>query len=198
MSHGVGLGRGPDDVAVWTGRFQPAHEGHFAILKHSIMVLQLPHAAILTSYSGWESRTGEYGVMARVAYDSARNPLTEWERVRLMLLGLEQHQLDDDVTVMVAPRHDLDWEHVSRFYPRRRLICLTDKDDFEQAKADLWTQRGERIYVFRNFRNELTLTTTKIRALVRSGADWRSFMPEASHAFFAEIGGPERVFGVSQ
>jgi hypothetical protein len=158
----------------------------------------MPHAAVLTSYFGWSSPTGPYSDLAQHAYDPARNPLNEWERTRLMWLGIEQYDLFKDVTVIVAPRHDLTWKDVSRFYPAKRLICLTDKDEFEKAKATIWIERGETVHVLTGFSDASTLTTTRIREMVGAGADWRRFMPEASHRFFADIDGPQRVFGVRQ
>lgn len=183
--------------AVWTGRFQPPHEGHFAILRRSLEVLELPHIAALVTYSGWASG-GEYGEAATVAYSAERNPLTIWERFWLMRLGLAGHGLLENVSVIVAPRHDLDWSYVSEFYPPKRIICLTAKDSFESAKAALWASRGERIHVFHDLDSAAVLTTTSIRRNVLGGADWRRFLPESSHEYFDEIDGPRRIFGIDR
>lgn len=184
---------GKDTHAVWTGRFQPPHTGHFHILRHSIEHLQMPHAAVLTAHFGWESE-GAYGRHSREAYHPHRNPFTPWERATLMRLGLEEYGLQDQVTVSVAPRHDIGWDLVTGFYPPDRIICLTEKDDFERVKADLWRARGERVHVFRDVGADV-LTTTEIRRRVASGEDWRNYVPPASHAYFIAIDGPHRAFG---
>jgi hypothetical protein len=151
--------------------------------------------AVLTAYFGWES-AGKYGELAAEAYMADRNPLSIWERLCLMRFGLEGHGLLDRVTVLAAPRHDLDWGRVAEFYPPRRIICLTSKDKFEAAKGTLWEQRGERVHVFSELDEKNVLTTSRIRQLVAAGVDWRHFLPERSHSYFLEIGGPARVFGV--
>ncbi|MFG1779955.1 hypothetical protein ACGFIG_26435 [Micromonospora sp. NPDC049048] len=180
--------------AVWTGRFQPPHVGHLAVLRHSLAALPLPHVVVLTTHFGWRS-TDEYGGLAAEAYDPARNPLTIWERFALMRLLLAGEGLSEQVALLLAPRHDLDWPSVAQIYPPRRLICLTAKDQFEAAKKALWRSRGERVRVFDDLATDV-LTTTAIRAKVAAGTDWRRFIPLPCHSFFAEINGPRRVFAV--
>jgi hypothetical protein len=77
------------------------------------------------------------------------------------------------------------------------VVCVTAKDEFEGVKARLWRQRGERVHVFEELGGRQVVTTTEIKAMVAAGADWRRFIPEACHAFFEEIDGPPRVFGVT-
>ncbi|MFF0824166.1 hypothetical protein ACFYUR_27645 [Micromonospora haikouensis] len=183
--------------AVWSGRFQPLHVGHLAVLRHSLTVLPLPHVAVLTTYFGWRAE-GDYGAAADDAYAPARNPLTVWERFSLMRLALAGEGMADRVALIVAPRHDLDWPTVAQFYPPRRVICLTAKDAFEAAKETVWRSRGERVHVFAELGPHEVLTTSTIRGEVAAGADWRAFLPAACHSYFAEIDGPRRVFGVGR
>ncbi|MFH8616934.1 hypothetical protein ACH4E8_17900 [Streptomyces sp. NPDC017979] len=180
--------------AVWTGRFQPPHVGHFSVLNMSIARLRMPHVVVLTSHFGWESE-GEYGRHARDAYRPHLNHFTPWERSTLMRLGLEEYNLLGQVIISIAPRHDLDWNLVAGFYPADRIICLTAKDEFERVKAELWLARGERVHVFDDIGPDV-LTTTHIRQRVASGEDWRRYLPASCHAYFIEIDGPRRAFGM--
>ena len=186
-----------DKYAVWTGRFQPPHVGHFQLLKYSVESLGLPHVVIMVAYFNGETE-GFYGRLAQEAYSSDRNPFTVWERLALMRLGLQEYDLVDQTTVLVAPHHDADWSYVSTFYPPRRVICLTAKDEFEAAKAALWRSRGERVHVFSELGPGSVVTTTWIQQMVSTGSDWRDFMPLKSHNYFEEIDGPSRVFGADR
>ncbi|NBE79562.1 hypothetical protein [Micromonospora rubida] len=181
--------------AVWSGRFQPPHVGHLAVLRHSLAVLPLPHVAILTTHFGWRA-PGDYGEQAAAAYAPARNPLTVWERFSLLRLALADAGMTDRVSLLIAPRHDLDWPTVAQFYPPHRVICLTAKDRFEATKESLWRSRGERVHVFEGLGSAQVLTTTAIRAEVAAGADWRTFIPPRCHSYFEDISGPRRVFGI--
>jgi nicotinamide mononucleotide adenylyltransferase len=143
---------------------------------------------------GRDQSEGEYGRHSREAYQPHRNPFTPWERATLMRLGLAEYGLQDQVTVSVAPRHDIGWDLAADFYPADRIICLTAKDEFEKVKADLWLSRGERVHVFSDLGADV-LTTTEIRRRVASGKDWRNYIPPASHTYFTEIDGPHRAFG---
>lgn len=110
--------------------------------------------------------------------------------MRLSLQGVEGA---DRITVVVVPRHDWDWNVVSRFYPPSWLICFTEKDDFEVAKRELWESRGETVHVLSM--NRLPITTTEVRARVAGGANWREFISEHAHEYFVDIDGPRRLFG---
>ncbi|MBX7266931.1 hypothetical protein KIF24_13425 [Micromonospora sp. Llam7] len=181
--------------AVWTGRFQPPHIGHLAVLRHSLTALPLPHVAVLTTHFGWRS-PGRYGDLANDAYHPSRNPLTIWERFTLMRLALTGEAGTERVALLVAPRHDLDWPTVAQFYPPRRVICLTTKDGFEAAKESVWRSRGERVHIFDDLGPAEVLTTTAIRARVAAGADWTTFIPPPCHSYFEAIDGPRRVFNI--
>lgn len=178
-------------TVVWTGRFQPTHVGHLAILQRSFAEFDMPHAVILTTYYGWSADT-PYAESSRESYEARRNPLTMWERLRLMRLAVETLPRGNDLTIISAPRHDLDWQRVSEFYPPQRIIALTAKDEFENTKELLWRSRGERVHVFRDMQD--VLTTTEIRRRVNQGEDWRAFLPEATWSYFEEVDGPSRVF----
>lgn len=182
-----------EPFAVWTGRFQPPHLGHLGILKESLRQTPFPHCVAITSYTSWMSSDSAFSEAAAPSYAAERNPLTEWERMRLMLLLIEGLQADRVIVPVVVPRHDWDWAVVSRFYPPNRVICLTAKDDFEVAKKDLWERRGERVRVV-----DLPvdpLTTTAIRQRVADGDEWRNYLPQATWSYFEAIDGPKRVFG---
>ena len=155
----------------------------------------MPHVVVLTAYAGWASPT-EYGRLAMRAYDAPKNPLTVWERFWLMKLTLQTEGMAENVSIIVAPRHDLDWKSVATFYPPGRILGLTAKDEFEAAKADLWRQRGERIHVFTEIGPNSVLSTTQIRERIQAGEDWRNFLSEGVHEYFLEISGPSRVFGI--
>jgi len=182
--------------ACWTGRFQPTHIGHLEILKHSLKVLELPHVCILTTYFGWSSCDGEYAHHAKVNYFSYKNPFSVWERFTLLNLGIKELKLENKVSIIVAPRHDWNWDIVSTFYPPSRLICLTNKDEFEYSKAKIWKSRGEEVKIIDVSKISPLLTTTEIKKKVASGRCWKKFMPESTHAYFESINGPTRLFGI--
>lgn len=180
-------------IACWTGRFQPVHKGHIEILRFSLNTVELPHLCILTAYFGGHT-SDRYGQFARANYGPEKNKLTVWERFRLMNLSLRGEGLEKIVCVTIAPRHDLDWSLASQFYPPKRIICLTNKDEFESAKLELWRRRGETVRVL-DVKAELEpLTTTEIKRRINAGEPWERFISEAAHAYFREIDGPTRVF----
>jgi nicotinic acid mononucleotide adenylyltransferase len=186
--------RSNDLRAVWVGRFQPTHLGHLQILTESLRVVHLPHVVVLP----YDFRAvalphdNEYLVAAQNAYRPDANPLTVWERLRLMSLALSSLPDGDRVFPVAAPHHESRPGIVDEFFPANRLICVTDKDAFEGAKASYWRRRAEEVRVIPIGRD--VLTTTMVRRLIVEGADWRSFMPETAHSYFDAIDGPRRLF----
>jgi nicotinamide mononucleotide adenylyltransferase len=168
-----------------------------AILKHSLGVLRLPHVCILTTYFGWISADTDYEQHAKDSYASHRNPFTVWERYMLLELGIEGLCLNSKISIIVAPRHDWNWEIVSHFYPPNRIICLTNKDEFEFSKARIWTKRGENVRILDVSQlSPPLITTTEMKRRISSGECWKKFMPESTHKYFESIRGPSRLFGI--
>ncbi len=183
--------------AVWVGRFQPVHLGHLEVLSRSLATLDMPHVAVLPfglDRSQMEPQS-DYKRHLADAYLVDLNPLTVWERFALMRLALLELDAPNRVAILVAPHHESQPNVVEDFFPPRRLICVTNKDAFERAKAEYWRERGEEVFVL-----ELPfpiLSNTEIRQRVRAGDDWRSFLPATTHDYFLDIDGPRRVYGTT-
>ncbi len=183
--------------ACWSGRFQPTHLGHLEILKHSLKVLDLPHVCILTTYFGWSTcGDDEYARHAKVNYSPSKNPFSVWERFTLLSLGIKELEIENKVSIIVAPRHDWNWNIVKTFYPPCRVICLTNKDEFECSKAKIWKSRGEEVKIIDVSKISPLLTTTLIKKKVTAGSNWKKYMTKSTHSYFESIDGPSRLFGI--
>src|SRR5580692_9566895 len=133
----------PDQLhAVWDGRFQPFHVGHIAVIRAIVEQFQLP-LVVMVIQSSAEPSTSPYTAQVNVHHAMARNPLTLWERYNIIRRTLAAEGLAESVTVLGIPRPDVYWSIAASFYPRRRFICLTDKDEYERAKVTFWATLGE-------------------------------------------------------
>ncbi len=183
--------RDPDAVhAVWDGRFQPFHVGHLAVIRAILEQFGCP-LVVMIIQSSPEPAANAYTAQVNVHHALARNPLTLWERYELLRLVLSAEGLEGRVSVLGIPRPDMYWPIASRFYPRRRFICLTDKDEYERAKVTFWHALEEETRVV-DTRGLPAVSGTRVTEWLKSAAGWRELRPAAARDSCERIGGPER------
>ncbi|MEV6180223.1 hypothetical protein [Streptomyces sp. NPDC052015] len=181
--------------AVWAGRFQPFHLGHFRTIRRMARLGRpLTIAVIATSAA---SGRGAYGRRAAEAGAACRNPLTVWERMEMIRLALSAEPLPVELRVIGVPRPDVDWHLTASFYPSARVIYLTDRDEFESVKLRHYTSLGEDVVVV-GVKDLPTVSASEVRARIRAGAEWQSMLHPATVDYFKEIHGPERLTGTNR
>ncbi|MGW0286070.1 hypothetical protein ACWDXT_23540 [Streptomyces sp. NPDC003236] len=178
--------------AVWAGRFQPFHMGHLQTLRR-MASMRTPLVVAVIAADEAEGH-GAYGRMAAAAGASSGNPLTVWERTEMINLALATEPWAQSVRTIGAPRPDLDWELTKTFYPRQRVIYLTDRDQFEAAKLHRYKSLGEKVVVV-GVKDLPAMSATEVRRRIAAGEDWQSLMHPATIDYFREIGGPARFEG---
>jgi nicotinamide mononucleotide adenylyltransferase len=179
--------------ATWAGRFQPFHEGHLATLCAILDEFAGPVCLMLIQSTGW-STIGPSSLMD-AQHARSKNPFTIWERREMIRLVLEAEGLLDRVTILGIPRPDILWEAVQGFYPPRRFICLTDRDELDEEKLNVWKSRGESVMIIKTGESERS--STSIKAAVQRGEDWRALLHPATLDYFELIDGPSRLANAS-
>lgn len=180
---------------VWSGRYQPPHVGHEAILRRSLAVWSEPHiCAIVWSLSDpWNSPA----VRLNPKHIPEVNPFTVWERMCLMDLliqGVDTGQ--ERVRVIGIPRSDISGSRANDFLPPRYLQCTTNKDDEDRQNLVRWHREGKETRILDV--SDLHLpSATELKTTVQAGGDWRPFIPEACHEYFASIDGPTRLLAAN-
>lgn len=104
---------------------------------------------------------------------------------------LKAENLDRQVTVLGIPRPDLYWPIAKSFYPPRRFVCLTTKDDYERAKQEFWRSLSEEFRLVDTSEVPL-VSATALKEAIRNGDEWQTMMHPSTVDYFQEIRGPER------
>ncbi|MFJ9833835.1 hypothetical protein ACIRU2_21020 [Streptomyces sp. NPDC101169] len=178
--------------AVWAGRFQPFHMGHLHTLQR-MASMRHPLVVAVIAADDTEGR-GAFGKMAAAAGASGSNPLTVWERTEMISLALAAEPWARSVRTIGAPRPDLDWSLTTSFYPRPRVIYVTDRDQFEAAKLSRYRSLEEKVVVV-GVTDLPEMSATEVRRRIAAGEDWQSLMHPATIDYFKEIDGPARFGG---
>jgi nicotinamide-nucleotide adenylyltransferase len=179
----------PEPIAVWDGRFQPLHRGHVAVME--AIIAQFDTDLVVLIIQSSEGMADTYGAEVNRHHKLSRNPLTFWERYRLIKLATRGLGCADRVSILGIPRPDLHWELARSFYPAPRFICLTGKDDYERQKALFWAQLGEETRTV-DTAGIPRISATDVKTALKRGKGWEQWLPESTLAYFREIDGPAR------
>lgn len=176
------------DHLVWIGRFQPFHIGHMDFLAG--IADRFENKIFLGIIATQEAEnSGTYGSVASAQNVAAKNPLTIWERVELIRLSVQEEPFFQRLSVSGIPRPDINWAVTQSFYPPKRVLVFSDKDEFEDLKAKHWSERGERVV---RVPTSALASGSEFKQAMRDGKPWQPFLAKAAHDFFASIDGPER------
>ena len=177
--------------AVYDGRFQPFHIGHLAFIERIHAETGLP-VAVLVIHSTVSTEAVGYSSVANEHHRPEKNPLTVWERVSLINQAIAHEGYDFVSGVLAIPRPDLYWSIAKAFYPPKRVICLSGKDDYERQKEVFWASLGEQTVII-NTDGLPTISSTAVKRMMRDGEDWSQLIPVGARNYFAEINGYERL-----
>lgn len=175
--------------AVWDGRFQPLHRGHIAVIERIFTQFERDLTVMIIQSS--EGSRDEYGDEVNRHHQLSRNPLTYWERVRL--LELSRARVPDGLKLRIQgiPRPDLYWDIAKPFYPPDRFLIVTGKDEYEQRKVHFWDRLGETTRLL-DVSGIPKISATEVKTAIHTGQGWERFLPDGTLEFFREIGGPRR------
>jgi cytidyltransferase-like protein len=176
--------------AVWDGRFQPLHRGHVAVMERILDRFDAPLVVMVIQSSvvpGGDAYTRE----ADRHHAAARNPLTLWERCQMLDAVVEAEGWRERVRVLGILRPDLFWPQIQPFYPPRRFMILTGKDDYERAKAGFWAGLGETCATL-DCAGLPAISASEVKANLRAGTGIESWLHPATHDYFRRIDGIER------
>lgn len=178
---------------ICTHRLQPFHRGHLnfwiEIRKNyaeHLTICVLRNSIHLERVKGEMKGPKSYKNLSRLAFAIDRNPLPNWERLRLASIAIQNEPLlASNATVMLRDRPDVDWEKSIEDLPKNRVWVFNPQSDpdFSKAKIQFYTSKGEKVIELNLGRYE-DLEGQDIRKQLSSGSDDLSFLPECCRDYF--------------
>jgi nicotinamide-nucleotide adenylyltransferase len=146
--------------ALYIGRFQPFHNGHYEALK---WILERSDKVILGIGSAQYSHTKE-------------NPFTVGERIEMISNQLIDDKLIDRVIIAAIPdtneQHSLWVSVVQQYCPSFEVVFSNDP-----LTRLLFTEKGIKVESIPFFERE-KYEATKIREKIATGLNWEEFVPK--------------------
>lgn len=173
---------------LWTGRFQPPHLGHIQILRAAKKVWSEPFIIGIIWSQSDPLDSGE--VREDSKHHPLVNPFTLWERSEMLRIACESEGIG--IRAIYLPRNTRSRTRLGPFLPPCYIRATTDKDAKDLEKAERWKAAGERVRIL-NLQDLSPVTATELKISARSGGAWRPFLHPATHSYFLEIGGPDRI-----
>lgn len=185
-----------EDYIICTHRLQPLHFGHVRFWlairekfkdRHLIICIlrRSRHLQYLREGLKNPETFEEFG---RLAFAIDRNPLPNWQRLRLACLATAAEPLlRTTSTVILRNRTDISWEASIEDLPENRVWAFNvgAEPEFSRAKSEFYESREEDVVMLDVSRGE-GQNAFEIRTALRAGDDDLSFLPQACRSYFLD------------
>ncbi len=162
--------------ALFVGRFQPPHWGHFRALRWIAEELGVEEVLVVIG-SAQESHT-------------LRNPFTAGERFEMLLRGIKESGIDG--RFLIIPVQDIAMNFVWVRYLEMLLPSFSIVVTRNPLVARLFSEYGYRVVGQPLYRRD-EFSATLIRKLMLEGDDWKRLVPASVASYIEEIKGVERL-----
>lgn len=171
------------------GRFQPLHNEHMSYLATALGETDFLHIGI-TQFE--RSRLRQVPGAGAHRDDASSNPLTYFERSRLLQLALGQFNVSSS-RYEIGPFPIEQPETLEEFLPADVQILSTRVDEWNDKKVELLRHAGYEVeYLFE--RDPRGISGAEIRALMARGDQaWQTMVPEATISYIIDIDLPGRL-----
>ncbi|MBI5390174.1 adenylyltransferase/cytidyltransferase family protein [Candidatus Woesearchaeota archaeon] len=145
-------------IALFLGRFQPFHNGHFAVVKKA---LQEHNVLVVAVGSAQEKRTEQ-------------NPFSYEERKEMIAAALRAEKLTGWKIVAIPdiPNDEEYVEHVRSIAGAWDVMYSGEDDDTRK----LFKAKGEKVIVTGRING---IHATKLRKMMKDGKEWETLVPLA-------------------
>jgi len=184
-----------DEAIICSHRLQPLHLGHLHFwmevrqkYQEHLIICILRRSEELENVRIGLGNPDTFEAFSRLAFAIERNPLPNWERLRLTSLAVaSEPTLIQNTTILLRNRPDVSWEASIEDLPKARkwAFNVISEPSFSRAKVEYYRARGEEV-IEMNFGRYGGYDGQDIRGLLRKGNRDFSFLPPACQQYFAD------------
>lgn len=175
---------------IFTGRFQPLHNGHMEMLRaikknhpNDLLIVCIIRNSIEDLSPEFNSEFSRYSIIKQ---RRCNNPLPNWERYMLVKLAIENDRMINKNTIIIfRDRSDIDWDLSIQDLPKNRLFIFpnVNREPFDKAKIKHYVDHGENIELIDV---KMVNSATNIRNALKSGDKSLDFLPDVCREYFVE------------
>ena len=174
---------------VFTGRFQPLHNGHVKMLENIKRKYPDSNLIICIIRNSENIKTdeekGSFHFHSQEKHIKKNNPLPNRIRFKLLNILIKSNPIFSKTVVLMRDRPDTDWAKSLQGLPKDRTIVLPSygKEEFDRQKCEYYKLKGEKL-IFIDIDEDMQYSATAIREKLKKGDNRLSFMPTACHDYF--------------
>lgn len=158
--------------ALFIGRFQPFHNGHFKVIKE---IAKEYEEIIIGIGSAQESYTLD-------------NPFTAGERYSMISNALSRENIRAHIVPIVDIHRYAVWvSHVESFVPRFDVVCTNNALTKLLFEGKNYKVKGTALYDRKKY------SSTEIRRRMIKDGKWQELVPKAVEKIINEIDGVKRI-----
>lgn len=175
---------------IFTGRFQPLHNGHIAFLEKAKSIIPKNSLLIIciirnSNYTFDKNNNSQFHKESIIKQQRKNNPLPNWERYMLVKLAIDSNPIIKENTIILfRDRSDTNWEKSLIDLPKERIFLFPKNvyTEFDRQKRLYYEEKNEHILDVIN--NDHNISATDIRKqLIKNPSDL-SFLPKECRDYF--------------
>lgn len=155
-------------VIVFTGRFQPFHNGHISLIDYIKKLYPNEILCIAIVRNVPTNSLTEFDLRANHALNDSRNLLTSEKTLYIVQQTLSDLGYKNVISTLIPRPSDQTWHIIDSILDSNRIWAFTcnaeEPDEWEQTKIDYYKSKGEKVIVFPINKE---ISGTKIRNLIK-------------------------------
>lgn len=134
---------------IFSGRFQPFHNGHMQILKNLLRIVKKDDVIVLaisTQAFSVTKKSSEFTNITNEHYQEERNPWNYLVVLEAVNTIIQHLNLNNRILSTLIPRPDLGLEQIKLWFPSNRVWIIPKGDEnFDDLKEKFFLSQGEEV-----------------------------------------------------
>ena len=134
---------------IFSGRFQPFHNGHMQILKNLLRIVKKDDVIVLaisTQAFSVTKKSSEFTNITNEHYQEERNPWNYLVVLEAVNTIIQHLNLNNRILSTLIPRPDLGLEQIKFWFPSNRVWIIPKGDEnFDDLKEKFFLSQGEEV-----------------------------------------------------
>ena len=169
-----------DNMLIFTGRFQPFHNGHLYLLDklRKIYPNETICLAIVKDFK--VSTKTSFDILANTALSKERSVLSAEDTLKLIQKVIRLRQYENVISTLMPRASDESWHIIDSMFDSNRTWVFTKRtdgvDDWEKTKMEYYCSKGEKAVMI-PISKDLSGTDIRIKLKRKMTSELSNYIP---------------------